>query len=180
MRSIALLSEKGGTAKTTTALNLAAGLGLAGFKVLVIDTDPQANATYVLAQGERFGQQPADNRPTLCHVLLDAAPIGSAIRPTTWVGVDLIPGEAGLQDVNLHLTSAIGRERRCGAPSPSCRVTTFCYSIAHRRSPCFRLTPLTPFRKSWCRSIRARSAWSAWPSCKSPSPRSGKTWRIGS
>ena len=55
MKSIALMSEKGGTGKTTSLLNLASGMARAGRKVLVVDADPQANATMVLAMAASFG-----------------------------------------------------------------------------------------------------------------------------
>jgi len=106
MRTIALISEKGGTAKTTTVLNLAACLGQAGRRTLVIDADPQANASLVLLQGE-----PARS-PTIFDVLTDDAEPMAAIVRTEAKGVDLLPADATLAEANLALASELGRERR--------------------------------------------------------------------
>ena len=62
MKSIALMSEKGGTGKTTSLLNLASGMARAGRKVLVVDADPQANATMVLTGGQGLGRHQAGDR----------------------------------------------------------------------------------------------------------------------
>ena len=53
MRSIAMVSEKGGCGKSTTVLNAAACMAAGGLRVLVVDTDPQANSSYVLLRGEK-------------------------------------------------------------------------------------------------------------------------------
>jgi chromosome partitioning protein len=114
MRSIALLSEKGGSGKTTSTLNIAAGLAALGERVLVIDTDPQSNATLVLTQSRK------PNAPTLCHVLLATAPLADAIVRTHWEGVDLLPAEPALAEVNVQLAAELGRERRLRAALAEC------------------------------------------------------------
>ena len=106
MRRIAWLSEKGGTGKTTSALNTAAGLGRRGCRVLVVDCDPQGNASLVLTEGQ------GAEAPTLGAVLMNEADADEAIRPTHWQGVDLLPADVTLADANLALASEIGRERR--------------------------------------------------------------------
>jgi chromosome partitioning protein len=106
MRSIAFISAKGGVAKSTTAINLAFGLGKAGRRVLIVDTDPQGNASYVLLRGER------PRRPTLAEVLLGEDDAEAAIVPTHFEGVDLIPADATLADATAALTNEVGRERR--------------------------------------------------------------------
>ena len=63
MRSVAFVSEKGGVGKSTSVLNVAASMAGRGLKVLILDTDPQANVSYVLLRGEK------PRRPTL-HVEL--------------------------------------------------------------------------------------------------------------
>ncbi|MBV8267679.1 MAG: ParA family protein [Planctomycetaceae bacterium] len=106
MRSIAWLSEKGGTAKTTSAINSAVGLAKLGHRVLLVDADPQANATMVLLEG-----RPAE-APTLAHVLIDQTDAAGAIRPTRTAGLDVLPSDTLLADANVALASELGRERR--------------------------------------------------------------------
>jgi chromosome partitioning protein len=106
MRSIAWLSEKGGTGKSTSAINTSVGLAKLGNRVLVIDADPQANASLVLLGGE------AAEPPTLYHVLTNAADAGDTIRPTCIARLDLMPAETLLADANVTLASEMGRERR--------------------------------------------------------------------
>lgn len=106
MRSIAWLSEKGGTGKTTSAVNSAVGLAQLGRRVLLVDADPQANASLVLLEG-RGGEA-----PTLFHVLTNEADADAAIRKTRTPGLDLLPSETLLADANVALASELGRERR--------------------------------------------------------------------
>ncbi len=73
MRRIAVLNQKGGVGKTTTAVNLAAGLALAGHRTLVLDLDPQAHASLHL------GLLPGRSGPTLYEVLTEGLPL--AQRP---------------------------------------------------------------------------------------------------
>jgi chromosome partitioning protein len=106
MRRIGLISEKGGVGKTTSAINVAVGLAKRGNRVLLVDVDPQANASLVLLEG-----QPAES-PTLGTVLLGQADAADALVETATPGLDLLPADVGLADANLTLTSEIGRERR--------------------------------------------------------------------
>lgn len=106
MRSIAWLSEKGGTGKTTSAVNTAVGLAKRGNRVLVIDADPQANATLVLLQGE------TPEPPTLYHVLTNTADAGDTIHTTATKGLELLPADTLLADANVSLAGEMGRERR--------------------------------------------------------------------
>jgi chromosome partitioning protein len=106
MRSIAWLSEKGGTGKTTCVVNVAVALAKLGRRVLVVDADPQANASLVLLAG-----QGADT-PTLLDVLTNEADAADAIRPTGTEGLDIIPADSLLADANVSLAAELGRERR--------------------------------------------------------------------
>ena len=106
MRSIAWLSEKGGTGKTTSAVNTAVALAKLGKRVLVIDADPQANASLVFLKGE------TPEPPTLYHVLTNTADAGDTIRPTPTKGLSLLPADTLLADANISLASEMGRERR--------------------------------------------------------------------
>jgi chromosome partitioning protein len=106
MRTIAVVAQKGGQAKTTTVVNVAACLAGQGRRVLVIDADTQANATYWLLRGE------PPRQPTLSEVLMRSAAADDAVVPSAVEGVALLPAEPGLADVNLALTAEVGRERR--------------------------------------------------------------------
>jgi chromosome partitioning protein len=106
MRSIAVVAQKGGQAKTTSVVNLAACLASRGKRVLCIDADTQGNATYVLLKGA------TPRRPTLSEVLSGDATADDAIVRSEIDGVDLIPADASLADVNVALAAEVGRERR--------------------------------------------------------------------
>jgi chromosome partitioning protein len=106
MRSVAFVSEKGGVGKSTSVLNVAACLVKKGLRVLVVDTDPQANVSYVLLRGEK------PRRPTLHEILVGQAEAAEAIVSTALEGVSLLPAEASLADANVTLAGEIGRERR--------------------------------------------------------------------
>jgi chromosome partitioning protein len=107
MKSIALMSEKGGTGKTTTLLNMAAGLARSGRKVLVVDADPQANATMVLTAGQGPGEG-----ATLAEVMAGTSRADDALIVSPWENVELLPASPNLAEVNLSLANELGRERR--------------------------------------------------------------------
>jgi chromosome partitioning protein len=106
VRTLCWHSEKGGTGKTTSAVNTAVCMARMRQRVLVIDCDPQANASMVFLKGA------TPEPPTLYHVLTNNADAGDTIRATGIAGVDLLPGDVTLADANLSLASEIGRERR--------------------------------------------------------------------
>ena len=101
-RIYALANQKGGVGKTTTAINLAACLAEAGEQSLVIDLDPQANATSGL--GER-----ANGVSTLD--LLDGAPLATLARPTRFANLDLVPARPELAAASVELSALAGGER---------------------------------------------------------------------
>jgi chromosome partitioning protein len=108
MRSIAIVNLKGGSAKTTTALCLAVGAAMRGLRVLLVDADPQGNASTVMLDGK-----PAAD-PTLAHVLLDQVEPHDAIRSSRIKGLDVLPADGKLADATLVLADQLGRERRLG------------------------------------------------------------------
>lgn len=100
MRKIALLNQKGGVGKTTTAVNLAAALARLDRRVLLIDLDPQSNATISL------GIAPHQQKHTIYSVLMGAPPQPLELQPN----LHLLPSNIELAGAEMELTSAIGRE----------------------------------------------------------------------
>lgn len=106
---VGLVNQKGGCGKTTTAVNLSASLAAAGHRCLLIDLDPQANATVSL------GIDPATLRQTIYHVLLDpdhdeGLPMEAIVRPSPVEGLDAAPSSIDLAAAELELAARIGRE----------------------------------------------------------------------
>jgi len=105
-RVFAISNQKGGVGKTTTTINLAASLAASELKVLVIDSDPQGNATSGL------GVQKNLDRPSLYHVLLGGVAPKDAIIPTEMEGLSIIPADKNLVGANLELVEIPQREFR--------------------------------------------------------------------
>src|SRR5207245_2945546 len=101
-RIYALANQKGGVGKTTTAVNLAACLAEAGERALVIDLDPQANATSGL--GER-----ANGTSSLD--LLDGAPLRELAKPTRFANLELVPARPELAGAAVELARRSDGER---------------------------------------------------------------------
>ncbi|MEZ4736223.1 MAG: ParA family protein [Caldilineaceae bacterium] len=104
-RIYCLANQKGGVAKTTTAVNLSAYLAHAGRRVLLIDTDPQGNATTSL------GVDPRTLPVSLYQVLIEKVPVQQALTLTERVGLDLIPASRDLAGAEVEMAQMMARER---------------------------------------------------------------------
>jgi len=105
---IAFVNEKGGVAKTTSCVNLAAALGQAKKRVLCMDLDPQANATTAFG----VSAEHAIEREAHCLLTMARFPLERAVVPTQVENVDLVPASARLSDCNKALVMEVGREGR--------------------------------------------------------------------
>jgi len=105
-RVFAIANQKGGVGKTTTAINLAASLAANDLRVLVIDSDPQGNATTGL------GVAKDPDRPSLYQVILGDVPARDAIQATELEGLHLISADKNLVGADLELVGIDNREFR--------------------------------------------------------------------
>src|SRR5262245_21743999 len=109
-RSIAVVNQKGGVGKTTTAVNLASALAIADCPTLLVDLDPQANATAGLSPAGL-----AANGGTIYEVLAEGRPVTESLRETAVPGLTLLPGSPDLVGAEVDLVGVPGREGRLRA-----------------------------------------------------------------
>lgn len=103
---IAFANQKGGVGKTTTAINVAASLAVSELKTLLIDLDPQSNATTGLA--ELFSQ----NGTTIYDILVREQPMSKGIRKTSLDFLDVVPSTNDLVGAEIELVGMMAREYR--------------------------------------------------------------------
>jgi chromosome partitioning protein len=108
-RVITIANQKGGVGKTTTAVNLAASLAMHGARVLVIDLDPQGNASTALDVDHHAGV------PSVYNVLVDGQPLSSVVRPVTgYPHLYCAPAAIDLAGAEIELVPLVARESRLG------------------------------------------------------------------
>lgn len=120
---LAIVNNKGGVGKTTTAVNLAAGLAKPNRRVLLVDLDSQGSASLAL------GIARADLAPSAAEVLLNGMPGRAAIRPTAVAGLDLLTGSMALANADVVLGELAGREHRLREALAPLRETYRCILV---------------------------------------------------
>lgn len=105
-RTIAVVNQKGGVGKSTTAVNLGAYLAAAGKRVLLIDIDPQGNAS------SGVGIQKAGLERCIYDVLMEACPLRDVVKETAVPGLDVAPATIELAGAEIELVAAMSREYR--------------------------------------------------------------------
>ncbi len=105
-RVVCIANQKGGVGKTTTAINLSASLAISGRRALLIDLDPQANATSGL------GVRDLDDRLSTYDLLMGESQVENIIIPTSQERLDILPAQRDLVGAEVELVQTLAREHR--------------------------------------------------------------------
>lgn len=105
-KTVAIINQKGGVGKTTTAVNLSAAVGALGKKTLICDVDPQGNTT------SGYGVQKRSVKASAYDVLIRGVPIAEAILPTRFQNVDILPSDINLAGAEVEMIALEHRESR--------------------------------------------------------------------
>ena len=106
MIRVAIANQKGGVGKTTTAINIATAMAATGWKVLLLDLDPQGNAS------TGIGVHAADRTTSSYDLLVDQMPLSQCIMPTKIPGLDIIPATVDLSGAEIELVGVENRTDR--------------------------------------------------------------------
>jgi chromosome partitioning protein len=106
LRVLSIANQKGGVGKTTTAINLATALAALGERVLILDLDPQGNASTGLGVPRQMREG------SVYDVLMGERPIADVVMPTALPRLSLVPSDADLSGIELELGRAQGRNHR--------------------------------------------------------------------
>ncbi len=105
-RVLAVTNQKGGVGKTTTAVNLSASLAKLGAEVLLVDVDPQGNAT------SGVGLPKKEIKSCIYNTLIDDLPIQKIIIPSRWENLSVVPATIQLAGAEIELVSIVSREEK--------------------------------------------------------------------
>ena len=137
-RIMTIANQKGGVGKTTSAVNLAAALAMHGNRVLVVDLDPQGNASTAL------GVEHHADIPSVYHVILEGAPFEEIVVPAEGLpNLYCAPATLHLAGAEVDLVPMVAREVACGERWSRTTPTssTSCSSTARHRWACSPSTP---------------------------------------
>jgi len=105
-KTIAVCNQKGGTGKTTTTINLASALAVLGKKILIVDMDPQGNAS------SGVGVNKNEIKESLYDVLIHRIAVTQGLIKTSVIGLDIIPCNINLTGAEIELVGVLSRETR--------------------------------------------------------------------